>query len=309
MGPSSGSPSGSASAAATPTAPSGGRRASSAGQDEQPPRRGLRQRADDGRQRRAVRRHHGAARQPARRARPGWRSAPCSAATGCIKGKHLDAWVEIRVANGSWRVLPTRAFMGRRPPRRDSAPLPEVRLPPEQRPPGPARSSRSPRSRTSRRRRTGRTRPPTSRCRAGRCCCWSRSPSGVVPAAQGAAPPAPARRHPASLAYLGGWDELRRHRPRPRRRRAPQHPARPGRCRSAYPRGLARDADVATFSPDEPDTAEEFWALVDEEPLRAQVLRPPRTPRARAARPALAAAPASLTRGISRTTPTASPAW
>jgi hypothetical protein len=30
------------------------------------------------------------------------------------------------------------------------------------------------------------------------------------------------------------------------------------------PASLARDADVATFSPGEPDDAEEFWRLVDE---------------------------------------------
>ena len=69
---------------------------------------------------------------------------------------------------------------------------------------------------------------------------------------------------PTSLAYLGGWDELvdTAHDlglAVPRSTRPAQAVA------LGVPPGLARDADVATFSPDEPDTAEQFWALVDEE--------------------------------------------
>lgn len=43
---------------------------------------------------------------------------------GWVKGRHVQAWVELRVADGSWRTLPTRDFMGPRPPRRSDA-LPE----------------------------------------------------------------------------------------------------------------------------------------------------------------------------------------
>lgn len=182
---------------------------------------------------------------------------------GVLKGKHLDAWVEIRVANGSWRVLPTRAFMGRRPPRRDSAPLPEVRLPPEQRPQDRPRQQEpevqdEPEAQEQQ---DEAAEEPLPR--------WPLLL--LVPLAVGVVPLLKALRRrrrraatPTSLAYLGGWDELvdTAHDlglPVPRSTRPAQAVAlgvRPG---------LARDADVATFSPDEPDTAEQFWALVDEE--------------------------------------------
>lgn len=35
---------------------------------------------------------------------------------GHVKGKHVRAWVEVRIRNGSWRILPTEKFMSRRPP-------------------------------------------------------------------------------------------------------------------------------------------------------------------------------------------------
>ena len=36
---------------------------------------------------------------------------------GRVRGEDVHAWVEVRVADGSWRTLPTREFMGRTPPR------------------------------------------------------------------------------------------------------------------------------------------------------------------------------------------------
>ncbi len=181
---------------------------------------------------------------------------------GVIKGKHLDAWVEIRVANGSWRVLPTRAFMGRRPPKRDSAPLPEVRLPPEQRPEDrPQQPEPEVREEAEAEdRQDEATDEPLPR--------WPLLL--LVPLALGVVPLLKVLRRrrrraasPTSLAYLGGWDELvdTAHDlgvAVPRSTRSAQATA------LGVPRSLARDADVATFSPDEPDTAEEFWALVDE---------------------------------------------
>lgn len=35
---------------------------------------------------------------------------------GVIKGKHVEAWVEIRIEDGTWRRLPTDRFMGHIPP-------------------------------------------------------------------------------------------------------------------------------------------------------------------------------------------------
>lgn len=56
---------------------------------------------------------------------------------GKVRGKDLHAWVELRIADGSWRVLPTERFMGNRPPPRGYRPPPKVypRPPKQTKPP------------------------------------------------------------------------------------------------------------------------------------------------------------------------------
>lgn len=39
--------------------------------------------------------------------------------SGVVRGKDVEAWVEVQVRDGSWRTLDTRRFMGDRPPDRD----------------------------------------------------------------------------------------------------------------------------------------------------------------------------------------------
>jgi hypothetical protein len=39
-------------------------------------------------------------------------------ASGIVRGRDVAAWVELRVSDGTWRVLPTSAFMSHRPPKR-----------------------------------------------------------------------------------------------------------------------------------------------------------------------------------------------
>ncbi|WP_193613024.1 transglutaminaseTgpA domain-containing protein [Nocardioides lijunqiniae] len=56
--------------------------------------------------------------------------------SGTVRGKDVQAWVEIRIENGSWRTLPTETFMGRKPPDRGS-PEPEPRSFPPFEPPAP----------------------------------------------------------------------------------------------------------------------------------------------------------------------------
>ena len=46
---------------------------------------------------------------------------------GRVRGKDVHAWVELRVADGSWRTLDTATFMGDKPPRRRMLPA----LPPQ----------------------------------------------------------------------------------------------------------------------------------------------------------------------------------
>lgn len=38
--------------------------------------------------------------------------------SGVVRGRDVEAWVEVQVGDGSWRTVETRTFMGSRPPRR-----------------------------------------------------------------------------------------------------------------------------------------------------------------------------------------------
>jgi transglutaminase-like putative cysteine protease len=58
---------------------------------------------------------------------------------GKVRGDDVEAWVEVRVADGSWRTLPTDNFMGRRPPRPGMPPVPRPTMPS-----GPAVAERAP---------------------------------------------------------------------------------------------------------------------------------------------------------------------
>lgn len=49
--------------------------------------------------------------------------------SGRIRGDDIEAWVEVRVADGSWRTLPTSRFMSHRPPKRGMAPAPRPTMP------------------------------------------------------------------------------------------------------------------------------------------------------------------------------------
>ncbi len=48
---------------------------------------------------------------------------------GKVRGSDVQAWVEVRVADGSWRTLPTEQFMSHRPPREGMAPAPRPTMP------------------------------------------------------------------------------------------------------------------------------------------------------------------------------------
>ncbi len=64
--------------------------------------------------------------------------------TGVIEGRHVEAWVEVRIDDGSWRTLPTRRFMSQRPPprlsgqeKRQIRTFPELEEPAPEPPPDP----------------------------------------------------------------------------------------------------------------------------------------------------------------------------
>ena len=82
-------------------------------------------------------------------------------ANGVVKGKDVEAWVELRAADGTWQTLETDRFMSRRPPPRERDPggqRPERIFPeetpddqsPEQRPEPQHRPSSRPSSRPTR---------------------------------------------------------------------------------------------------------------------------------------------------------------
>lgn len=58
--------------------------------------------------------------------------------SGVVRGSNVEAWVELRIADGSWRTLPTELFMGHLPPgddRFDQNPDPNIKLPGGLKPP------------------------------------------------------------------------------------------------------------------------------------------------------------------------------
>ena len=181
---------------------------------------------------------------------------------GVIKGKHLNAWVEIRVADGSWRVLETHLFMGRRAPRRDDAKLPPVTLPPERdnqtRPPQQQQPEDLPEPEA----------PTEQDTRDEPLPQWPLLlllPASVagIPVAKGVRR---RRRRSASLAsaaYLGGWDELL-DTARDLGVAVPPRSTRPAQAVAlGVPTRLAREADIAVFAPAEPSSAAPFWDQVD----------------------------------------------
>jgi transglutaminase-like putative cysteine protease len=44
--------------------------------------------------------------------------------SGRVRGSDVEAWVEVRVADGTWRTLPTEQFMSHRPPQQSMPPAP-----------------------------------------------------------------------------------------------------------------------------------------------------------------------------------------
>lgn len=186
---------------------------------------------------------------------------------GVIKGKHLDAWVEIRVADGSWRVLETSEFMGHRAPKRSDAKLAPVRLPPErQNQPRPSQEP-EPEEQPELQEQPKQEQPDEPLPR------WPLFL--LIPASFAAIPVAKGVRRRrrrsapvASAAYLGGWEELL-DTARDLGIAVPPASTRPAQARAlGISPKLAREADVAVFTPTEPVAAGPYWDRVDEQRRR-----------------------------------------
>lgn len=185
---------------------------------------------------------------------------------GVIKGKHLDAWVEIRVADGSWRVLETSEFMSHRRPRRDDVKLAPVRLPPE-RQDQPRPEEPQPEEQPELQEQPQQDEPDEPLPR------WPLLL--LIPASFAAIPVAKGVRRRrrrsaplASAAYLGGWEELL-DTARDLGIAVPPASTRPAQARAlGISTKLARDADVAVFTPTEPVGVGPYWDRVDEQRRR-----------------------------------------
>ena len=204
---------------------------------------------------------------------------------GEVHGRDVQAWVELRVADGSWRTLPTEDFMGNEKPadqqtRPSSSSAGWSSRRPHRSHRRPASTSRpTPRSPPARSGAMPTTPRPTtgSPDGSGRSSLYAGGPLLallLVVAAILAAKALRRRRRRgsghASGRIAGAWRELVDHardlgRGGPRRGR---HPARAvGSDRVDRRPGLARAADLRVFGPAEPpgEEAASYWALVDAE--------------------------------------------
>ena len=227
-----------------------------------------------------------------------------------IKGKHLNAWVEIRIADGSWRVLDTSVFMGKRSPKRDDAKLAPVRLPPERRDDTRPEEEQQPQEEPEAEQQQEQAEQDEP---LPRWPLFLLIPASValIPVAKGVRRRRRRSASPASAAYLGGWNELL-DTARDLGVAVPSASTRPAQARAlGVPTTLAREADIAVFTPSEPAPAEPFW---DARRRRAQARRlglAGLAQGARAAQPRVAVPPPlSLTVGGGpRSARPARPAW
>ncbi len=183
---------------------------------------------------------------------------------GWVHGRDVFAWVELRVGDGSWRVLPLSTFMSHRVPRRSEPPrtsperyvqrtTPRATEPPTQRPADGTGTA-------------GTSRPEDDRPGLP---WWLLVPSvvWVVPAVKWLRRRRRRRLRRVSMRFAGGWSELldlAADQGRP----VPSELPRVVQAR-LLGRGedLARFADERVFAPEGPDSAasDVFWRGIDRE--------------------------------------------
>lgn len=180
---------------------------------------------------------------------------------GVVKGKHVSAWVEIRIADGTWRRLPTDVFMGHQPPVQRP---PEGQIPPRDLPkPKPDRpdekDDRPEKDDSDRADRRDEQQEPATPWWA-----WLLPlPLTVllIPIAKALRTRRRRRARPVSRRYAGAWLELTDH-ARDLGRPVPAGISRTGQATLLeVDRRLASDIDVAVFGPQEPspDEVAAYW--------------------------------------------------
>ncbi|GAA4687994.1 transglutaminase-like domain-containing protein [Nocardioides nanhaiensis] len=216
---------------------------------------------------------------------------------GIVRGRDVEAWVELRVADGSWRTLPTAAFMGRRPPpseeeERPAGSPPPQRIFPEQTPDDTSPPRQQPE----------RPEPEPEDSADSELADSAEEGSGVLGtvlrwllvvvllvALVGLVPALKWwRRRRRRLAarpsdrVSGGWEELV-DAARDLGTAVPGGLTRPAQAQWLEPGAgaavgtMAERADVLVFAPDPPDDAEaeRFWSLVEAERTRLTAARSP----------------------------------
>lgn len=185
---------------------------------------------------------------------------------GKVRGEDVNAWVEVRIANGSWRSLPPDRFMSLRHPRPGDPALPKIQMPdvpqaqPPQKPPDPKTEPEPEPEKPQ-------EQEPISEP-APRAWWLLGLPILLVMVAPVAKAVRRSRRRsavPASRSYAGAWDELLdRARDLGVRVRTGTRPRQA--VGLAVPSGLAREADVAAFSEEAPSTegATAYWSQLEE---------------------------------------------
>lgn len=206
-------------------------------------------------------------------------------ASGVVRGRDVQAWVEVRIADGSWRTLPTETFMGNRAPRRGGV---QATLPPRAFPDPPAQPQPQPEIEEE-----PAPEPPTPPPAADADDASGGVPWGlvllalalgapvVVPAVKGVRRRRRLGARRVTLRYAGAWLELVDH------ARDLGVPVAPGLTRPAEARAvgavpqqpsgedsgdrsgdtlvdLAREADRRIYAADSPGAADAdaFWSLV-----------------------------------------------
>jgi hypothetical protein len=183
---------------------------------------------------------------------------------GVVKGNDVVAWVELRIADGSWRELPRSSYMSFRPPRKSDPPNDPVVAEPQPSPPPQPQPRPSPS--VSPQPNPDQDRPHEAKSSPPKISRWLLLL--LVPAAIGALPGYKAwrrlrrRRAPRiSLRYAGGWQEIV-DQARDLGIAVPSRRSRPTQA-GALGTGsdLARVADDAVFGAAEPSpvAAESFW--------------------------------------------------
>lgn len=197
---------------------------------------------------------------------------------GVVRGRHVEAWIEVRVEDGSWRTLNPQEFMSHRPPEQQpvKGQLPPRKFPDPPKQEEPDRQEKRQEKKEKEPKDKERDRTKQEQDSAGPWWRWLLLlPLSVLLIPLAKTIRRRRRRHAsrASRRYAGAWSELT-DRARDLGRPVPAGLTRPAQATLLdVPTELATDADVVIFAATEPgdDGVGDYWSRVDE--ARREVAR------------------------------------